>query len=91
MRDAIEHPFDSTVARAPRFKRLKFNKIVQVATELDTVSDQEARIARAIESLRADFDRQGYVTDDQVVRAVHKRKIEARGTSTFGRRWPMLA
>lgn len=46
---------------------------------MDTVSDQQARIARAIESLRADFDRQGYVTDDQVVRAVHKRKIEAEG------------
>lgn len=46
---------------------------------MDKVFDDQARISRAIESLRADFDRQGYVTDDQVVRAVQKRKIEAEG------------
>lgn len=50
-----------------------------MATDFELVSDQDARIARAIESLRADFDRQGYVTDDQVVRAVHKRSIAAEG------------
>jgi hypothetical protein len=37
------------------------------------------RIARAVEALRADYERQGYVTDDQVVRAVHKRGIGAEG------------
>jgi RNA polymerase primary sigma factor len=50
-----------------------------MVTDFELVSDQDARIARAIESLRADFDRQGYVTDDQVVRAVQKRSIAAEG------------
>ncbi len=49
-----------------------------VILALDNEPDQQAqRIARAVETLRADYERQGYVTDDQVVRAVHKRKLEA--------------
>ena len=47
---------------------------------VDATSDQEPqRIARAVEAPRTDYERQGYVTDDQVVRAVHKRGIGAEG------------
>ena len=48
--------------------------------DFENESDEVARrIARAIDALRADYERQGYLTDDQIVRAVHKRKIEAEG------------
>ena len=40
---------------------------------------ENSAIKSAVAALKADCERQGYLTDDQIVRAVYKRKIGAEG------------
>jgi len=44
-----------------------------------TVHQESHRITRAVEALCADHERHVHLTDDQVVRAVHKRGIAGEG------------